>query len=92
VAVSPDVGSFIDHRSDCRDVLQCSVVLNVASSAASVTDRRRPEYDHSGGHTSPDRHHAIATARSTVRPRRSALAELRTTDRVLTPLAFDISR
>jgi len=36
VAVSPDVGSLIHHIFGCRDLLQRSVVRNVAPSASSV--------------------------------------------------------
>jgi hypothetical protein len=36
VAVSPDVGSFIDHLFGCCDLLDRSVIRNVAPSASSV--------------------------------------------------------
>jgi len=36
VAVSPDVGSFVDHLFGCCDLLDRSVFRNVAPSASSV--------------------------------------------------------
>jgi hypothetical protein len=37
VAISPDVVSFVRHRFDCCDLLQRSVIRNVAPKASSVT-------------------------------------------------------
>jgi hypothetical protein len=37
VAISPDVVSFVRRRFDCCDLLQRSVIRNVAPKASSVT-------------------------------------------------------